>query len=333
MKKQITAIILSALLLANAAACDIIPDTPEQETESTAEGTTTTSPIIETPTLPDNEDNSQSPVETLTPVRSSYVGSSTYIQMPNNLFIKEIDDQRYFYMPEWEKTFEIPDDFDNNRLGVCGFVGSERAWIFEYEHEQSENTNYEFTIFTMFIIHRERGIEAQRTLSFTDFPYRGVDSVFYSMTSENTGFLFVFQYNKSKNHLAALLKTTDGGEHWTRIEPNESWYSGSWKNILIVAHFFDENKGMIVPRTAATVSINHVYITLDGGKNWRVAHIPIEDYDSTLRTASDRYLELNNFEYSDGQYRLTFRLRGNRSEIHDMVSFTSTDLITWIYLP
>ena len=56
MKKQITAIILSALLLANAAACDIIPDTPEQETESTAEGTTTSNPTIgEKDDTPDKE--------------------------------------------------------------------------------------------------------------------------------------------------------------------------------------------------------------------------------------------------------------------------------------
>ena len=47
MKKQITAMLLSALLLTNATACNIKPDAPEQETERTLEEITTRNSTIE----------------------------------------------------------------------------------------------------------------------------------------------------------------------------------------------------------------------------------------------------------------------------------------------
>ena len=331
MKKRIFALLLSAPLLANATACNTAL---EKDVESTFEDTSTELTMDETEK--DDSNSNYDYFETKNrSIYSSYVGNSAYIQKQNDLFITEIDGQSYFYIPKWEKYFSIPSDFSDSYENVCGFVGQETAWIFEYEFEQTGHTNGEATIFTMFKIHRETDVPERTTISLPVYIYENFGSVFCNMLDENTGFLFVFAYKDQAMQLVSLAKTMDGGENWSTIQRDMSWYSGNWRDALIVSHFFDENNGMIVARASAGGNASHVYITLDGGKTWDWARIPFSDYDSELIGAENRYLELANFEKLNETYILTFRLCVGWGEGANgkSVSFSSTDLKTWTYLP
>lgn len=274
-------------------------------------------------------------LENAQPVYSSYVADSAYLQKQNDLFITKANNQRYFYIPKWKNHFLVEDDFTDESSAICGFVGKEIAWIFEYDHGQTRNTNGTSSIFNMLKIHRQTKVQEKSSISLPVSVYGRFSSMFCNMLDDNNGFLFVYASDNSQIYLASLAKTTDGGNSWTLLKCDETWSSEGKKDKIIVSHFFDENNGMIIPRTSAGANANALYITLNGGKTWNRARIPFNDYDSELIGADNRYLELANFDRCKGEYILTFRLRVGWGDGTDgeLIRFVSINLITWVYLP
>ena len=330
MKKAIFILLFCSMML-SVASCNKIDDIDTQQESENPSSNDETEGTSRSTDIPEWDDQSN---QNSRPIQSSYIGDSAYIQKPNDLYITEINEQRYFNIPKWEKRFLIAEDF-THAYTTCGFVGEEKAWVFEYEREETENTNGEVSVFTLFKIHRQTGVQEKIKISLPVCVHEYFGGMFCNMLDENVGFLFLFREKDLTRSLVALAKTSDGGESWSTLQYNETWPSEYWRDIILVSHFFDEHNGIIVPRTSAGTNINMVYVTLDGGKNWDLAKIPYDSYDPELSGANGRYLELRDFEFSNGEYILTFRLRVEWADRidGDLVSFASTDLKTWVYRP
>ena len=345
--------LLSALLVANISACNYVPENEIGERVETTDLQTTDANSanlekmqntnnMEKPnnqsemsasSVPRDEHNKSNNVNSSVHLFSSYAGDSAYIMKKNDLLLTETDEKLYYYIPKWGKYYLVTDDFSITCESLCGFVGEKTAWIFKYDHEESGKTNGKSSVITMRKINKETGSQEQSTILLPVSVYGNFEYMYCSMLDENNGFLFLYGYHNSKNYLASLAKTTDGGKTWTALDCDKSWPSRHWRDKIIVSHFFDENNGMIVSRASAGANASSVFITMDGGKTWNDAEIPFNNYDPDLIGADDRYLELVNFENSNGEYILTFRLKSCWESYGELVFFSSVDLLTWVYIP
>jgi photosystem II stability/assembly factor-like uncharacterized protein len=92
-----------------------------------------------------------------------------------------------------------------------------------------------------------------------------------------------------------LLKTTDGGETWTKT------FFPDYVNIFSV-RFFDELKGiaLIQPKDLAVSGDKKIALTSDGGKNWNLI-------DLAIKPAYDRLFFMNNLVFVTGENRKIFK--------------------------
>ena len=265
------------------------------------------------------------------PIPSSYL-SGNYIEKTAEIFSTDVNGESCFYIPEWEKSFPITKlvSIGATTYEHCSAVFGDTAWYFQYEHEKTGEQKGISTIITMLVIDAATGEQTKSEISLPVYIYDNFGEMFCNMIDENKGFLFVFEYGNSQISLSCLMKTEDGGESWSAVELGANRYSSYWRDIPIVAHFFDEDNGIIVSRALSGGSAGHVMITTDGGRSWETASIPYRDYDAVGGSYS--YAELADFGFENGNYILTMKISHSDSENREYISFRSADLKNWVFV-
>lgn len=331
--KKLIYIIPLILLLALLAACGA----PEETTVTTAESTTKVE--ITTAAATTTKETTATTTEVTTteqkimgsPIPSSYL-SGNYIEKTAEIFLTDVNGESCFYIPEWEKSFPITKlvSIGATTYEHCSTVFGDTAWYFQYEHEKTGEQNGLSTIVTMLEIDATTEEQIKSEISLPVYIYDNFGEMFCNMIDENKGFLFVFEYGNSQISLSCLMKTEDGGESWSAVELGANRYSSYWRDIPIVAHFFDEDNGIIVSRALSGGSAGHVMITTDGGRSWETASIPCRDYDAVGGSYS--YAELSDFEFENCEYILTMKICHSDSENREYISFRSADLKNWVFV-
>ena len=314
MKKQITAMLLSALLLTNATACDIIPDTPEQETESTAEGTTTVAPDVEEVPQTETKPPRKGP-DFINGVRD-YDSKGIYTFNQNSEFS--------IYIADWDESHLFTSLADEDIAAAKYYaaaigVNHERAFLILNRYYESKITAVSF----------EKGSvsETVANLDVDENVYR-ISGMFIN---ENIGYIFAFKeeseiHPSGDSKLSNLFKTEDGGKTWESINV-QSFPSISLRENVIFAKMLNPDIGLISGGYGAADYnfCERTLLTTDGGLNW--VHITGLPQIDGLCGA-----EVTDFTQVEDAYILTVRYETPEGidDDDDDAKYKSTDLNTWI---
>ena len=331
MKKEIVTMLLAAALMTSSlTACTEVEAAGNDMDNITVENTTENHSTTSTTSTDTNNQLPSKWQTSHTFLASSYT-SCTYIDKPYELEYQykycfngtqlEFSDQQ-FYIPIWNKYFDAPTEIDPLNESTCATVIGNKAWVF------SSNIDT-LTIFAM------DDITGETKQSTIQHPY--MQYLFCSFLNEKSGYLLGFtEGSKVVNEISSryvsltyLLTTTDGGNTWEPINfdvQNAPMYD--WKHRPIMAHFFDQGKGMISFRDYTSPSLSsRTFVTFDSGKTWKSLseygelNIPNQGiYDSAA---------ISNFDYSNGVYTIVVRIAPEHGGEYMYAKLISHDLKTW----
>lgn len=330
MKKRITLLLASALLLSTVTACNTAP---KNDAESSFEDTNTTeSAVDETKTETEEENNEEvAPIYIVNqhllpsvsdpiPSKDEFKDSITcngvyynstvfYTISPNN--------HLFLYIEEWDEYFVIPYHEEMRFIGetlhtACVVMDETHGTLFFNDFSPTASTymirftkgSDEITIGTL-------SLEADTIPSYKCCNF----------IKEKTGYLFLF--GGSDIELSKLLKTTNGGQTWIE-QPLENTPSLYWKAEVICAKMINESVGFISGSHWADDNMSaRTYITTDGGKNW--SQVVLYPNETSTNMPS---IEAFDLTYEDGKYILCFKRAYGKEKV-PLVQYSSSDLKAW----
>lgn len=327
MKKRILTMILSALLLTNATACNVTENgttgTSENTTTTPTEATTTTTATeLENPPSNSNSMENSSSKVTMACNGNYYNSNVTYTINQNNELIIHIE--------SWNESFVIP---NQDMYFVSETVQASSVVL---GNDQGAVIFGDFSVPTkpIKVIRFEKG-KPQVTVENLSYETNQTYQYKYcNFTDEKTGYLFLFGAT-DRIELSKLLKTTDSGQTW--IEQSlENAPSLDWKAWIICAKMLDESIGFISGRHWADDNFSkRTYVTTDGGGTWTQVVLPtngpyVVGPDSGETETVMAGIEAYDLLYKDGQYILCLKQRQDDSFIY--FKYSSVDLVTWTYV-
>ena len=356
MKKRIFAILLSALLMASATACNYTPDNiPENETESTLEGTE------DTPNSPEKDESSNE-----TPNQNEIVrdvpglGQLRYLSRPTYLTKASIwrsneKEEYYIYINEWDAYRPM--------LGLssyhcwwyltdnCITIDNEAATIAIIDQD---GKHHEPTLIT-YRFNKSDNLVELHAVPLNIKASSEYDTFFVNMLNEDHGYYFLTS-NMDGDHYwrinefpggdvdkvwewpLFMFETTDGGKSWNQMSTNT--FSPGASDHINILKFVSPQVGIISFRYIDVEDLcDRTYLTLDGGLTWtQLSQLP---YPFDLKKTHNWYSEIIDLEQKAERYYLTVKVCGiliaiegsgdsypsDRTTIE--IRFESEDLINW----
>ena len=311
MKKRLLALLLSALLLTTATACNIVP-APEQDGDGTLENTDTEAEsasagsTTDTGTSGENQDTTKSDTEESSP-------SDPF----NGLTLDEYQEMVGCYVKtESGNRLEnlMKEDLDKLRVS----------------HEDYGSNMFHITVI-------RDNTEYKTTVSLSEGVR--VPDIYSGFINDLDGYVIIFHMEGhavsplDDIELACVLKTADGGITWDKIEYQDFQVSSS-RDIIIGACFFTDQIGFLTARYYGSEHFGpRTLWTLDGGKTWE--RMPALEFPNMLSPFGlpgyNFASEVSDAEVVDGTYLLTVRICcGYRLPWDSIyVQFASTDLRNW----
>ncbi|MBR2019653.1 MAG: exo-alpha-sialidase [Clostridia bacterium] len=320
MKKRIFALLLSALLLANATACNTAP---KNDAESSFEDTNTTESTVEEI----QEETTEG--ETSTETKYTIACNGAYRNSNVKYAITE-EGKLILYIGDWNESFIVPNEnmyFVFETLFASSVVIGENRGALIYNDFSRPTKPIKVIQFTK---------ENQKvTIENLNFETLETSENYYafkycSFIDEQTGYLFLFNINNNgKLQLSNLIKTTDGGQTWVEQLLNNipSFYR---RENIICAKMLNENVGLIAGSYYSDENFSRrTYVTADGGLTWSGVDIQYPKNSFELGLGCEEACDIL---YEDGTYILICRFRSYREDSsvsYIWVKYASTDLKTW----
>ena len=310
MKKQITAMLLSALLLTNAAACDITPNNPEQETESTLEETTTAASI-------------STKIHT-EKVSLSQINAALHHDLPKASLWTDETGEEYVYIKEWKLYRHMPELSSYHSIYLndnCIVIHEETATI-AVIHQHGKHD--EPTIITYHFNKDDEKTEFYAT-PLNVKASSEYDTFFVNMHDADHGYYFltpIFFESGIHEWPLFMFETTDGGKSWNQISTN-NFNTGSGDHINIL-EFASPRVGILSFRDlGATELFDRTYLTVDGGLTWnQLPQLPRVE-------VVEWYSEVIDFEYVEDCNSYYLTVKAHNSDCRFQIQFWSKDLINW----
>lgn len=335
MKKRLFAMLLSALLLANASACRYVPQSEieepfentdtiksnfEETDEKLTENDTTESNFEETDEkITESETNTETIPTTwegTITCNGVYQNSAiTYTVNQNNDFI--------IHLADWNEdhlltSFSAKDIRDSKYSAIAIGINRKRAFFLRYRYYENKITVVSF----------EKGSTSETVVNLD--VDEDVFKISGNFINENTGYIFTFKevlegHAVGGSKLSNLFKTEDGGRTWTSINV-QNVPSISLRNYIRFAKMISEDVGLISGNIFADDYdfCERTLLTTDGGLNWVHVNIPEMPQEDDLQWA-----EVSDFTQVDGSYILTIRY-GTAEGTDVDAKYKLLGLNTWI---
>ena len=323
MKKRLLALILSALLLINAVACNIV-STPENG-DGTIEDTNT-----ETGTNTDNESN-ENP-DMVDPVTLDYFGirqvgvdrGHVYprYKMPETdvLFGCDPYGRYYTYVPAWEAYFYIPID----GTPKDALINGEHLWILAFSEVDSHITTYQFAKDGTLLQSYSNHLPIVGTDPDTSYPK--CDRWLFNCYEEDIFYVFFVTPNKrftgtEPSYLIHQFESTDCGKTWSQVE---GYQAAFFDDYIKVFDFFTNDLGVIATRMGWEHIWDCVYITYDGGGTWA----SMDDLPYPAEWGEIEEFCIESLLYENGEYVFTLKILPTAGSMH-VATFVSDDFLNW----
>ena len=315
MKKRIIALLLSALLLASATACNKVPETND---ESTLEDTNTTESTVE------ETEEETTEGETNTETKYTIACNGAYRNSNVKYAITE-EGKLILYIGDWNESFIVPNEnmyFVFETLFASSVVIGENRGALIY-NDFSRPTKpikvIQFTKGNQKVTIENLNFETLET-SENHYAFK-----YCSFIDEQTGYLFLFNEVNARYELTKMLKTTNGGKTWIE-QPVEVTPSIWWREDIICAKMVDENVGIISGGYWANDYdfCQRTFLTTNGGRNWECI--------STLPKINILFSpEVIDFTKYEGSYVLTVRHITSENG-YEYAKYQSSDLNIWMHM-
>jgi len=328
LKKRITAILLSALLVANLSACGSVSDnrTKNEESNTVTEETNQTESSAQTDQSQVPPSESETNKATIRDVPS--LGQLTLRQnyQTASIWIDQ-EGEFYIYFNEWDTYRELK-----------GLSSYPSIYISPYWYESDNNIVVDCETATIAII-SEPGKHGEPTILTYHFnrnnnlvelhvvPLKIIeteyDLFFINMHDADHGYYFLLPRsfpNYGFDWPLIMFETTDGGKSWNQIATHTFHASARYEEIF---KFISPQVGIISFRDLGACEVwERTYFTVDGGLTWtQMSKLPHGEI-------AEWYSEIIDLEYVKDYdyYRLTVKASNYTSF---QIQFWSKDLINW----
>ena len=316
MKKRIFAILLSALLMASATACNQVPDNiPENETESTTEGTVGNTNEIEEGT----SENAPGESEQWYTIACNGVYHNLNVKYSINQ-----DNEFILHIEDWDEYKQIscinhPEITSNDPVFSIA-LNDEFALLFFKPYGQ--------TTLPLQVIRLIKGTEEAvvNQISIDEAIY--LNDLYCNFISNQVGYLFVFEegaggFPSGHTQLNSILKTNDGGNTWNSLAI-EHFPLINLKNRICFSKMLNENIGIVSGRYWADDYdfCERTLLTIDGGLHWvNIAEMP--------QMYSLCQPEVTEFVQDGESYILTVRHKISETD-YEYAKYKSLDMNAWV---
>ena len=328
MKKRLLALILSALLLINAVACNI--NSPPRNGDGTVEET-------ESFEMSDTNEDTQHATETDTSTDETSADEilrdvpgigqlkllpSCNISTNASLWRSDEKKEYYIYINEWDAYRPLRElssyhywSFGDNAIAIDG----ETATFSMIE----QDGKWDEPLLITYHFHRSNSLVELHTVPLNIKASSEYDLYFVNMHDTNHGYYFLL--SRSIPHYGSdwpliMFETTDGGKSWFQLATHTFYATSRCEEIF---KFVSPQVGIISFRDLEGCEVwERTYLTVDGGLTWTpMSELPHSDMVNW-------YSEIIDFEYlEDRDYYLLTVEASNYTSFQ--LQLWSKDLINW----
>ena len=317
MKKRITLLLLSALLLTNTVACS---PAEQGEVNGTQEQTQREGTVADSTASTDSEASAEEGTGTTTETKTPVISETP------NISLNELREKLGCYVAT-ESTNYLQQLKEQDGRKIVAYTDGDCDCASNMLHIETKGSGfqYRYTILLSKVTNKSS-------------EYYG------NFINEKEGFLIVFNtYGAAVSplpdiELHAILKTEDGGRSWQIIEEYQDYRVSNSRQYINSAFFFTNQIGFFTARYCTTDNgFLRTRWTFDGGKTWQqMPDIELPDIMGALGLSGKEYAtEVTDANFADGVYTVTFRLCSGYSYLIDgepqslFFTCTSTDFKTW----
>jgi len=351
MKKRLLALILSALLLINAVACNTVHapenDGTGEETESFEMSDTNedTQHATETDTSTD-ETSADEILRDVPGVGQLKLLRSCNISTNASLWRSDEKREYYIYINEWDAYRPLRElssyhywSFGDNAIAIDG----ETATFSMIE----QDGKWDEPLLITYHFHRSNSLVELHAVPLNIKASSEYDLFLVNMLDTDHGYYFLTsrmdgdmddRIDGIREWPLFMFETTDGGKSWNQISTNT--FSPGASDYINILKFVSPQVGIISFRYIEMEDLcDRTYLTLDCGLTWtQLSHLP---YPFDLNKPRTWYSEIIDFDQNDDRYYLTVEVHGTLEAVEGSdyafpsecteirFSFESKDLINW----